>query len=125
LATYAPFVGIYFVSYEKSKLMYKNITNAPSVNNLPFLLNLVSGAQAGAISAAITCPMDVVKTRLQVQSGVGPGDKYLGTLNAIVRILKEEGIQAFGKGMTARILWISPATAITIAVYEFVKASLQ
>lgn len=58
---------------------------------------------------------DVIKTRMQVQSQTS-ADRYRNIMDAISRMLREEGVRAFGKGMTARILWIAPNTAITIAL---------
>jgi hypothetical protein len=126
IATYGPFVGIYFAAYEQSKKIYKRIYGATSDDTLPFLFHLgnmyvivsnwplVSGAQGGAIAAAITCPMDVIKTRLQVESTTTK-DRYKNAFDATKRIMQEEGIRAFGKGMVPRILWIAPGTAITMA----------
>jgi len=119
LATYGPFVGIYFVVYEKSKTSFKNLYKMNSVDQLPFHTHLIGGFLAGAVSAAVTCPLDVIKTRIQVQSKTS--QVYKNGIHAFVTILKEEGISAFGKGMGARMLWIAPGTAITIAAYEQFK----
>lgn len=54
--------------------------------------SIVSGAQAGAFAAAVTCPMDVIKTRIQTQpTSTSSSEKYKGTLDALTRIYKEEG----------------------------------
>jgi len=112
LAVYCPFVGIYFVIYEQSKLIFCRIRGCTSGDALPFPYHLVGGATAGAIAAALTSPLDIIKTRIQV------GSDYKGPLDAAQRILKEEGPRAFVKGIGARVLWIAPATAITMAAYE-------
>jgi len=82
---------------------------------------------AGAISAAVTCPMDVIKTRLQVQSNTSTpsSERYKHSVDAFLRIMREEGYRAFTKGMGARVLWITPGTAITITAYEEVKKLMQ
>jgi solute carrier family 25 aspartate/glutamate transporter 12/13 len=59
--------------------------------------------------------MDVVKTRIQTQANIPNETKYSSVLDAVNRIVKEEGFRAFGKGLTARVLWIAPGTAITMA----------
>jgi len=74
----------------------------------------VSGAISGAAAAAITNPLDVIKTRLQVQVKSDP-NSYRNSLDCFRRILKEEGIKAFRAGLTARVLWIAPGSAITMA----------
>eukprot|EP01117_Protostelium_nocturnum_P001011 TRINITY_DN11331_c0_g1_i1.p1 TRINITY_DN11331_c0_g1~~TRINITY_DN11331_c0_g1_i1.p1 ORF type:complete len:320 (+),score=53.49 TRINITY_DN11331_c0_g1_i1:140-1099(+) len=121
IATYGPFVAIYFATYEKAKLFAKDVTSSSSLSEIPFWAQLVCGATAGAISAMVTCPMDVIKTRIQVESKKSEG-AYKGGLDALRRIMKEEGFGAFTKGMTARILWIAPGTAITIGLYEQFKS---
>jgi len=124
LATYAPFVAIYFTVYEQLKLCARDFQKLASLEDLTLSSQIVGGALAGGIAAAITCPMDVIKTRLQVESSSASSvsnQRYRNALDVIRRILKEEGIAAFGKGMTARILWIAPSTAITMASYEQLK----
>lgn len=95
---------------------------------------IVGGASAGAVAAALTCPMDVIKTRIQVS------EKSLGIFQVLNKMIAEEGYRAFtkvfqiesqveisswtetiwlSKGLTARVLWIAPGTAITIAVCKF------
>jgi len=78
----------------------------------------VSGFVAGAVGAAITCPLDVVKTRMQVRAA-GDTTGYKTTAQAFKTILTQEGPKTFFKGLSARILWIAPGTAITIAACKF------
>lgn len=44
----------------------------------------MNGALAGGIAAAITCPMDVVKTRIQVES-TKSATRYTSAFDAIGR----------------------------------------
>uniref|UniRef100_A0A7S4KPT4 Mitochondrial carrier protein n=1 Tax=Paramoeba aestuarina TaxID=180227 RepID=A0A7S4KPT4_9EUKA len=130
LAVYLPFTGIYFMTYEEvKKISQKNYQKWKSYQSenkyqkhfdaveLPFIGYLCSAAMAGGIAAAVTSPLDVVKTRLQLEKASLP-DGYKGMKDAFVRIFKEEGPKAFGKGLLARILWITPGTAISMATYE-------
>jgi hypothetical protein len=125
IGTYGPFVGVYFTVYERCKLWQARWLERPA-HSLPFVSQLVNGAVAGAVSAAVTCPMDVVKTRLQVQGDKALADaRYDTALNTARTILREEGWRAFTKGIPARVAWITPGTAITIATYEEFKKLFQ
>ncbi|PRP80668.1 mitochondrial substrate carrier family protein, partial [Planoprotostelium fungivorum] len=120
IATFGPFVAIYFTVYEQLKRAAKDITNSKDVRDIPFWSQLISGAAAGAFSAAITCPMDVIKTRVQVSKK----DGHNGAWKILQRTMREEGVRAFTRGMGARILWIAPGTAVTIALYEQFRRAL-
>jgi len=88
---------------------------------------LLSGAGAGAVAAAVTTPMDVVKTRLQTQdflvvkNSKNVPTKYTGAVDAVLRIYREEGLNAFAKGLKPRLALHMPAAAISWTVYEMVK----
>jgi len=75
------------------------------------------GAAAGGIAAAITNPLDVVKTRLQTQPG-GAERMYAGVLDCMRRVVREEGWAALGRGVGARVAWVAPSSAIVLAVFE-------
>jgi len=96
---------------------------APSQLYVPYHLqlatHLASGFIAGAVGAALTNPVDVARTRIQVESARAEG-AYTGIVDAVKRIAKEEGWKAFAKGMSARILWMAPGAAISIAACTFV-----
>ncbi|KAL0285639.1 UNVERIFIED_CONTAM: S-adenosylmethionine carrier 1, chloroplastic/mitochondrial [Sesamum angustifolium] len=57
----------------------------------------------GAITGAVTTPLDVIKTRLMVQ---GSTKQYTGICHCVNTILREEGSSAFFRGMGPRVLWI-------------------
>eukprot|EP00026_Physarum_polycephalum_P012012 Phypoly_transcript_12275.p1 GENE.Phypoly_transcript_12275~~Phypoly_transcript_12275.p1 ORF type:complete len:193 (+),score=4.62 Phypoly_transcript_12275:535-1113(+) len=119
LATYGPLVGIYFSMYEQLKFTIADLRRS-SVQELPFYYHIASGASAGAFAAAVTCPLDVVKTRIQVLSRDNP-QGYRNAFQAVRTIIQEEGLKGFRKGIGARILWIAPGNAITISAYEQCK----
>lgn len=71
--------------------------------------NAISGACAGILTSLITCPLDVVKTRLQAQInslqadrgglGVPSGALYKGINASLKRIWAEEGIRGLYRGL--------------------------
>jgi len=111
LATYGPFSAIYFVVYERYKLLLRqHLQRELHTGNFS-----VGGLIAGSVAAVLTAPIDLVKTRLQVADGAE------GSVKLVRRILREEGLRAFSRGIGARVCWVAPGCAITIALYEHFK----
>lgn len=77
------------------------------------------GSIAGAISSALTTPLDVAKTRIMLEE-VEPGQakKYTGTYGTISTILKNEGAPALFKGIVPRVTWITIGGFIFFGAYE-------
>ncbi|XP_027365009.1 S-adenosylmethionine carrier 1, chloroplastic/mitochondrial isoform X4 [Abrus precatorius] len=83
--------------------------------------NAIIGAFAGALTGAITTPLDVIKTRLMVQ---GSANQYKGIVNCVQTIIKDEGPGAFLKGIGPRVLWIGIGGSIFFGVLESTKRFL-
>ncbi|CAK9232077.1 unnamed protein product [Sphagnum troendelagicum] len=82
------------------------------------LEELIMGGTAGGLSAFLTTPMDVLKTRLQVQ---GSSARYRGWRDALQTIWREEGTKGFFKGALPRVLWFVPASAISFMAVEWLR----
>jgi len=83
--------------------------------------NLVAGSTAGAIAAAVTTPLDVVKTRAQLSAGSADGGGS-GSIRAMLRSLHADGgVRALFAGVGPRAVRAAPACAIVVASYEAIK----
>lgn len=110
---------------------------------------VMAGAGAGFTTSLVTCPMDVVKTRLQSQSiprhanphaiimqsilmsanGNGNNNNnnakpYKGTVPSLRRIFREEGIKGLYRGLTPTLVGYLPAHALYFSVYSVSKSWL-
>ncbi|KAL0282302.1 UNVERIFIED_CONTAM: S-adenosylmethionine carrier 1, chloroplastic/mitochondrial [Sesamum angustifolium] len=83
--------------------------------------NAIIGAFAGALTGAITTPLDVIKTRLMVQ---GSANQYKGIFDCVQSIVREEGPSALLKGVGPRVLWIGIGGSIFFGVLERTKRFL-
>ncbi|KAJ2769110.1 hypothetical protein IWQ57_003246 [Coemansia nantahalensis] len=93
--------------------------------------NSLAGAGAGLVSSVVTCPLDVVKTRLQYQGVIaarfGPRGyrPYAGTADALRRIAGEEGVRGLYRGLTPMVMGYLPTWGIYFTVYEALKRRLR
>ncbi|XP_066570652.1 mitoferrin-1 [Amia ocellicauda] len=115
-----PFQAVHFMTYE---LMQERLN--PCRQYQPHT-HIVSGAVAGAVSAAITTPLDVCKTLLNTQENVALTSVNIsghlsGMANAFRTVYQLGGVPAFFKGVQARVIYQMPSTAIAWSVYEFFK----
>ncbi|XP_056889917.1 mitoferrin-1 isoform X3 [Takifugu flavidus] len=115
-----PFQAVHFITYE---LMQEQLN--PHRRYRPGS-HIVSGAAAGAISAAVTTPLDVCKTLLNTQENVALSSLHIsghlsGMANAFRTVYRLGGPAAFFKGVQARVIYQMPSTAIAWSVYEFFK----
>lgn len=85
------------------------------------LLHATAGAIAGAISRFVVGPLDVLKIRFQVQlepiSGCAAAmvpSKYTSIHQALVTIVREEGIKGLWRGTVPGQLLTIPYTAIQV-----------
>ncbi|CAL4976122.1 unnamed protein product [Urochloa decumbens] len=92
--------------------------------------NAVAGGSAGVISATVLCPLDVIKTRLQVyglpsnlSSGTAPPGRVI--ISGFQQILKNEGFPGLYRGLSPTIVALFPTWAVTFSVYNHVKGLLH
>lgn len=116
-----PFHMVQFPTYE---FFRKRILDLREKQYDP-LAHVLAGALAGGLAAAVTTPIDVIKTTLQTR-GLATGEsdplfRVRGMKGAAAFVLQERGLAGFARGLAPRILTHMPATAICWTFYEYLK----
>ncbi|KAJ3501656.1 hypothetical protein NM208_g16893 [Fusarium decemcellulare] len=115
----APSTAVYFKEWLKVWQPQYEGTNLPNYQTT--LIGLVSGAM-GPLSNA---PIDTIKTRLQ-KTPAEPGTSAWTRISRIAAdMFKQEGMHAFYKGITPRVMRVAPGQAVTFTVYEYLKEKLE
>ncbi|KAI9801005.1 MAG: Mitochondrial 2-oxodicarboxylate carrier 2 [Sarcosagium campestre] len=86
---------------------------------LPFIYQFGAGAVAGVSEILVMYPLDVVKTRVQLQQGKGAGEEgYNGMVDCFRKIIKNEGFSRLYRGISAPILMEAPKRATKFAAND-------
>lgn len=122
----APSYGIYFWAYEGMKRLLE-IQSGDDAWKL-----LLAGGVAGTISWASIYPIDVVKSRLQMQHNkqnentrILTDRPYASIKDCVVRSYKAEGASVFFRGLGPTLIRGFPVNAVTFYVYEIVMDLLK
>ncbi|KAL3266282.1 hypothetical protein HHI36_010462 [Cryptolaemus montrouzieri] len=88
-------------------------------------IQIGSGGSAGFVEVCIMHPLDLIKTRLQLQSKITtkvlPNNYYNGILDCFVKMYRNEGPTSFWKGILPPILVETPKRAIKFFTFEQYK----
>ncbi|KAJ9618305.1 Mitochondrial succinate-fumarate transporter [Taxawa tesnikishii (nom. ined.)] len=116
--------AVNFTAYTELKAWLQSRQVDPSAA-LPGWQTATIGLVSGAMGPLSNAPIDTIKTRLQ-KTPASPGETAMGRIvNIGSQMWKQEGVRAFWMGITPRIMRVAPGQAVTFAVYEFLKDTLE
>jgi solute carrier family 25 (mitochondrial S-adenosylmethionine transporter), member 26 len=124
-----PFRVVQLTTYEVTKNLYIRLKERKESGHRSNSVSLeltpseaaVCGAIAGTLSAAVTSPLDRIKTLLMTDSA-----SYGGTVAACAtKIWQDGGLTGMMTGVVPRVLYIAPSVAIFFIAYEQVQQRLQ
>lgn len=141
LCSFGPFSAVYFVSYEAITRQLRLFTEFEGAHSsreastadarTSFIIAMVAGAGGNIIASLCTNPLELMKTRLQVQravlAGLHPsgssmyGYEYRGMLQGLLSVVQQEGVRALWRGVDSRIAFTAPNAALTMAFYGYLK----
>ncbi|KAK4418602.1 Mitochondrial carrier protein MTM1 [Sesamum alatum] len=124
LARDVPFSAVCWASLEplRRRILSRmgNEGSAPSIVGA----NFCAGFVAGSVAAAATCPLDVARTRRQIEKDPMRALK-MTTRQTLTEIWRDGGIKGLFAGAGPRVARAGPSVGIVVSVYEVVKYALQ
>lgn len=100
------------------------LSSAKSPSPTPPLVTVLAGLISGAITASCVQPLDVLKTRLQVQRSGSAKDSG-GIIGGLRRIVKNEGVHGLYKGLSPSLIALLPNWAVYFTSYDLLKSYLR
>lgn len=93
----------------------RNLINKTTGSDTSLLNKVLAGTLSGAISSSLCNPTDLIKIRMQADSGV---PRYRGIAHAFVEIVKNEGVLALYNGVGPTCARASLGAATELATWE-------
>ncbi|KAL4911691.1 mitochondrial carrier domain-containing protein [Aspergillus aurantiobrunneus] len=123
-----PYSAVQFGSYN----FYKRFAEPTPHADLTPIRRLICGGAAGITSVVITYPLDIVRTRLSIQSASfsalkreSAGEKLPGMFTTMVLIYKREGgLLALYRGIIPTVAGVAPYVGLNFMTYESVRKYL-
>ncbi|GJN03391.1 hypothetical protein PR202_ga20831 [Eleusine coracana subsp. coracana] len=86
--------------------------------------NFAAGFVAGSLAAGATCPLDVAKTRRQIEKDTEKAMR-MTTRQTLTEIWSSGGLKGLFTGVGPRVARAGPSVGIVISCYEVVKYALH
>ena len=115
-----PFAMIQFPLYERFKVVWAHRQGFAATP----LQAAICGSVSGGIAAAVTTPLDVIKTRIMLGTDKH-GQRYKGGVDVIQKVLKQEGVAKLFSGLQPRVMWISIGGFVFLGSYEAYRNMMQ
>ncbi|KAF9954117.1 hypothetical protein BGZ65_004233 [Modicella reniformis] len=121
-----PYSAVQFASYEQ----FKKLLMEPGKNDLDTPRRLAAGALAGLTSVACTYPLDIVRTRLSIQSAqIANTEEAQAALPGIWKTMaiiytQEGGVVGLYRGLGPTLMGVAPYVALNFQAYEVLRAYL-
>ncbi|SNX85832.1 related to RIM2 - Protein of the mitochondrial carrier family (MCF) [Melanopsichium pennsylvanicum] len=115
---------IQWVLYERLKKMGADESNSVSSNQNGSAVGSKLSSMVGAagmaklVASLITYPHEVVRTRLRQQVEPGKRAKYVGLVQTIKLVYREQGFAALYGGLSAHLLRVVPNAVVMFSIYE-------
>ncbi|KAL3692095.1 hypothetical protein R1sor_005746 [Riccia sorocarpa] len=92
-------------------------------DKLPMAITMSAGSLTRLLASAMTCPITVVKTRMEY--GAASGLKYRGTASALLSIKRSEGLAGLYSGMVPTLLRDAPYSGLYLTLYNRIRYHLK
>jgi len=91
-----------FAGYGESLRLLKPGSDGKPNKQYTYFQHFLAGAMSGALQAIAMSPTQLIKCKLQIQTGQKSeegGDKYKGPIDCFFKVIQEEGIRGIFKGL--------------------------
>ncbi|XP_016205291.1 mitochondrial carrier protein MTM1 isoform X4 [Arachis ipaensis] len=119
-----PYSGICWLTLEPIRKKLLGLVGDEATAAAILGANFTAGFVAGTVAAAATCPLDVAKTRRQIEKDRERALK-MTTRTTLIEIWRDGGLRGLFTGVGPRVGRAGPSVGIVVSFYEVVKHALH
>ena len=108
--------AVNFTAYQAFKRWATEWQPQYASTQLPSWQHLVLGGLSGAMGPMSNAPIDTIKTRIQRAPNPSGERGFTRFFNVTKDLVAHEGVRAFYKGLTPRVMRVAPGQAVTFMV---------
>ncbi|KAI4307150.1 hypothetical protein L6164_030367 [Bauhinia variegata] len=125
LARDVPYSAICWSTLEPLRRKLLSLVGGDDANAFSVLAaNFSAGFVAGTLAAGATCPLDVAKTRRQIENDPARALK-MTTRQTLMEVWRDGGMKGLFTGVGPRVARAGPSVGIVVSFYEVVKFVLH
>ncbi|KAK9103817.1 hypothetical protein Sjap_021071 [Stephania japonica] len=117
LARDVPFSAICWSTLEPARRKILHVVGEESSAVTVLGANFSAGFIAGSLAAAATCPLDVAKTRRQIEKDPARASR-MTTGQTLIEVWRSNGIKGLFTGFGPRVARAGPSVGIVVSFYE-------
>lgn len=102
--------------YDRSKFIYAKWKNKPLHEPLSVAEYILLSSSSKMLATTIMFPYQVVRVRLQDHNR-----QWFGVRDVVKTTWNGEGLRGFYRGLVPNLLRVTPHTALTLTIYEYVQ----
>lgn len=122
----APLNAIVFAGYGNAMRVMQAAKPVEQDAGNPYGRHFLAGVWTGFLSCVIMVPADLIKSQLQVQTGVGGALRYSGPLDCARQLVRANGLRVgLYRGWWPTVWRDAPSYGIYFSVYELLKDQLR
>uniref|UniRef100_A0A7S2HHE8 Mitochondrial carrier protein n=1 Tax=Alexandrium andersonii TaxID=327968 RepID=A0A7S2HHE8_9DINO len=116
-----PYNGLFFALLGRLEAAEVEAGVSSGSDGASFGLGVVNSGFCAALAGWATTPLDVIKTRVQVQGANPELFAFDGPIDCVRQLVRKEGFAALFSGAMGRMCYLAPNMAIFVPLYEQLK----
>lgn len=124
LARDVPFSAICWSTLEPVRRKLLGVVGDEASATAVLGANFLAGFVAGSLAASATCPLDVARTRRQIENDPERALR-MTTRQTLIEIWRDGGLKGLFAGIGPRVARAGPSVGIVVSFYEVVKYCLH